>query len=194
MPPPPPRNCSRDECPPKNMSLDLTWYCHYCKNLIQLLCYEIVKVPGEIFVCDNIVMMCDECLSNAKENLSPKRKQPNQQANLVQRTIDTQGPIMQLSKPANIVTTPLKNVTVKQSQTTNAIIETLVQKVETQTATIAELKSSVESMNRTVSQQKTVMEKSIYMNTENMSSIKQTQARYYWKVGEIDRKTFVAQR
>lgn len=169
-----PRKCSRDDCPKQNISPDLTWYCFGCKGPIHLLCYNIVKNPEEVFVNDNIVMICDECLSNPKETVSPKRKQPNVTTNLVQSTIDMQNPILTLTKAVPAVSTPTKIVTIKQSQQIQAVMESLVQKVETQTATIAGLQASVEVMNDTILQQKVAVGESIKTNNESMSMIKQT--------------------
>lgn len=115
-------------------------------------------------------MICDECLNNPKETISPKRKQPNSTPTLVQRTIDVQSPKLQLSKTAPNAPAPPKTVTVKH-QHMQAVIESLVDKVVTQTTTIAELKMSVDSMNNTITQQNTAVEKSIKVNTESMSSI-----------------------
>lgn len=115
-------------------------------------------------------MMCDECLSNPKENASPKRKQPNPAPILIQRTIDMLSPNMQFSKNVTNTSTPPKTMVIKQ-QNLQSVIESLVDKVETQTATIVELKTSVDSMNSAISQQNTTVEKSIKINTETVSSI-----------------------
>lgn len=161
----PPRKCSRENCPTQNISPDLTVTCHSCKNAVHLLCYGIVKNPEEIFVIDNIVMICDSCINNL---VSPKRKQPNTASNMIQSTIDPLNPMLTISKSASNVSTPPKPV--KQSQM-QAMIETLVQKVETQTATIAGLKFSVDSMNTTISKQKTTVEQSIKQSSDSMTSI-----------------------
>lgn len=153
----PPRKCSRDDCPPRNVDKDLTVYCFCCKNPIHLLCYGIVLKPEDIFVIGNVVMLCDECLEAPKEFLSPKRKQSNS-ANLVQRTINVNSPVMSLSKTAQNESTPSIIVPIT-AKTTNkqmhTVIEKLAQKIETQTATIAGLKHSVDSMNDIVTQQNT---------------------------------------
>lgn len=167
---PPPRKCS-SECPSQSVTRDLTWYCHRCKCAIHLLCYGIKERPEDIFVIDNIVMICDECMSNPKEDASPKRKQPNSTGNMIQQVIDATNPTLTLSKAAFNTSTPPKTVNVKHSQQMQAAIESLVQKVETQTATIAKLKISVDSMNVNVSQQNTTVEKSIKINAESLSSI-----------------------
>lgn len=171
--PPLPRKCSSEDCPAKNKSPDLTWYCYGCKNPIHLLCYDIAKDPEDIFVNDNIVMVCDGCLQNPKETVSPKRKMPIATTSLKQRTIDVQSPTLSLSMTAPTVT-PSKQITAKQSLQIQTVIESLVQKVEIQTATIAGLQTSVEVMNDTISQQNTVVGHSIKVNNENISSIKET--------------------
>lgn len=164
-----PRKCS-SECSSENVTRDLTWYCNRCNCPIHLLCYGIRKDPAEIFVIDNIVMICDECMSNPKENSSPKRKQPNSTGNMIQQVIDPTNATLSLTKTA-VMPTPPKTVNVKQSQHMQAVMEALVQKVETQTATIAALKTSVDSMNSNVTQQNASVEKSIKINAENLSSI-----------------------
>lgn len=68
----PSRKCSKGDCPEKNIYPDLTWYCYGCKNPIHLLCYGVVKNTEEIFVSDNITMVCNECFSEPKGNVSPK--------------------------------------------------------------------------------------------------------------------------
>lgn len=166
---PPLRKCS-SECSSENVTRDLTWYCHRCNCPIHLLCYGIRKDPVEIFVIDNIVMICDECMSNPKENSSPKRKQPNSTGNMIQQVINPTNATLSLTKTVTMPTPP-KTVNVKQSQQMQAVIEALVQKVETQTATIAALKTSVDSMNSNVTQQNASVEKSIKINAENLSSI-----------------------
>lgn len=170
-----PRKCSREDCPAQNNSPDLTWYCYGCKNPIHLLCYGIGKDPEEIFVNDNIVMVCDDCLKNPRETVSPKRKMPNATTSLKQRTIDVQSPTLSLSMTAPTVISS-KQITAKQSQQIQiqTVIESLVQKVEIQTATIAGLQTSVEVMNDTISQQNAVVGHSIKVNNENISSIKET--------------------
>lgn len=135
---------------------------------MHLLCYEIEKSPEEIFVNANIVMICDDCLTNLKEIPSPKRK--NSAANLIQSTINLQNPLL-LSKTAPLATPPKS---VKQSQQMQSVMESLVQKVDIQTATIVGLQASVDSMNDTLSQHKTIVGESVRMNNENMSSIKKT--------------------
>lgn len=67
---------------------------------------------------------------------------------------------------------PPKNVSVKQSQQLQAVMESLVQKVDTQTAIIVGLQASVDSMNDTLSQQKTTVVESVRLNNEIISSIK----------------------
>lgn len=165
-----PRKC----CPPQNKSRDHTWYCFGCKGPMHLLCYGIVQVPAEIFVTDNIVMICDECLKNPKEMVSPKRKQPNIPANFIQSTIDFQNSKLSLSKTVPTIPTPPKNVTVKQSQQIQAVMETLVQKVEMQTATITALQECVECMNDNIVEHTATVGESIKINDGNISSIKQT--------------------
>lgn len=128
-----------------------------------------MKKPEEIFVIENVVMVCDSCIYNPKENLSPKRKQPNTAINMIQSTIDPLNPMLTISKAASNVSTTPKPA--KQNQT-QVMIDTLVQKVETQTATIAGLKLSVDSMNTTISQQKATVEESIKQGNDNMTSIK----------------------
>lgn len=175
MAPPAIRKCSSD-CPPKNISRDLTWYCFVCKEPIHLLCYEVVKKPEDIFIVDNITMVCDECLSNPKEMPSPKRKQPSASGNLVQSTIDTQNSVLTLSKTVTVSqnATPSKQNTVKQSQQVHTVIEALVQRVEKQTATIEGLKTTIKAMNETVSLQKVAVVDSIKLSNENFSSLKKS--------------------
>lgn len=124
------------------------------------------------FVIDNITMICDECLENPKENLSPKRKQPNTITNFVQRTIDVQIPTLSLSKTVPTPTATSKNAPSKHQ--IQIVMESLIRKVEDQTATITGLQASVETMNDTILQQKEAVGESIKVNNENLSSIKQT--------------------
>lgn len=177
------RKCSKEGCPSQNTSPDVTWYCYCCKNPIHLLCYGVLKAPEEIFVMDNITMICDECLSNPIENLSPRRKR-SASVNFVQSTIDMRNPILSLSKTAIAVSTPSKNGTMKSQIQT--VMESLVQKVETQTVTIAGLQASVETMNDTILQQKVAVGESIKANNENISSLQkslnQTPVRAYANV------------
>lgn len=146
MPPPPLRKCTKEGCPPECTLRDLTCYCFVCKSPIHWPCYEISKKPEEIFVSDNIVLVCDECLINPKEHLSPKRKQPNVAGNLVQRTIDVQNSTLVLSKSSPVTATPPKGATVKPNQQLQNVIDTLAQKIDAQTNTIAGLQASVDSM------------------------------------------------
>lgn len=173
MMPPPTRKCSKKNCPATNISPYLTWYCYCCKCPIHLLCYGVVKSPEDIFVNDNIVMVCDECLNNPKEDVSPKRKQPS----MVQRTIDSQGPVLTLSKTVVTGATPSKNTTVKQAQQNQhfqSVIESLVQKVDVQTAAIAGLKSTVVTLNDTIGQHQVTVGESIKITNENFSLIKKS--------------------
>lgn len=175
MPPPAPRICSKENCPSQNISPNHTWHCQYCKKPIHLLCYCIDKDPEEIFVIDNVVMICDECLRDVKDFSSPKRKQPNQQVmSMIQQTIDPQNHTLQLPRTVPNTATPPKTLNAKQNQPFQAAIESLVKKVETQTVTIAALKTSVELMNSTIIDQRQTIEQSITSNTENLSSIKKT--------------------
>ena len=143
------RRCSKD-CPQEHCHLDITWHCFSCQEPMHLLCYGLVKKPEEIFLTDNIKMVCDECLANPKGISSPKRKQPNGSGNLVQRTIGFQDAMMALSKPSNVTATPPKSTTIKQNQQLQTAIEALVQKIDSQTWTIAGLQLSVDSMNGTL--------------------------------------------
>lgn len=170
--PQPLRKCSKESCPGQNISPDLTWHCFCCKGPIHLLCYGVRQAPEGIFINDNIIMVCDEYLSNPKESVSPKRNQPN--ANFIQRTIDLQSPTLSLSKTAQAITTPSRSNTAKQSHQIQTVMEALVQKVETQTATIAGLKVSVETMNDTISQQKLAVGESIKIGNENISLLKKS--------------------
>lgn len=174
MPKLPLRKCSKEGCPSQNISPDLTWHCYSCISPIHLLCYGVVKSSEEIFVSDNITMICDECLSKPNQYVSPKRKQPNLAANLVQRTIDLQSPTLSLSKTVSTVSSPSRNVTGKQSQQYQTVMESLVQKVDIQTATITGLQATVEKMNDTILQQKETVGESIKINKENISSIKKS--------------------
>lgn len=130
----------------------------------------------EIFVVENIVMVCDSCLREPKEMPSPKRKQHSAPDKMVQSTIDALNPVLSLSKTVTVPQnpTPSKPTTVKQGQQLQAVIETLVQKVEIQTSTIEGLKASVDTMKEAVSLQKVAVGESIRLNNENISSIKKT--------------------
>lgn len=163
------RKCTSDGCPSENSAKDLTWYCMQCKDPIHLICYGVKKPPEEIFIIDNIVIMCDECLANPFAYVSPKRKQPN----MTQRTIDTTNPTMQLAKTTVNVSTPPKSGSNKPNYQLQTVVESLVKKVETQTATISKLKGSVDSMHQTIAQQNANVEKSLKINTDSMSSINQ---------------------
>lgn len=171
---PPLRKCSSDGCPRKNISPDLTWYCFCCKESIHRLCYKVGKLPEDIFVIDNITIVCDECLSSPKAMPSPKRKQPNTTGNLVQSTIDPQNPVLSLSKTVAVSqsSTPSKATIAKQSQQFQTVMETLVQKVDVQTATIEGLKSTVETLNEMISLQKLTVGESIKTNNEHILSMK----------------------
>lgn len=144
-----PRRCSKEGCPLENKSPDLTWHCFGCKNTIHLMCYGVVNKPEEIFVIDNVVMVCDECLSNPKESVSPKRKHANSaqstvqknKANMVQRTLDSN---LLLSSPSSEPSSLIKSNSVNVK--THKLIESLSNEVKLQTATISALKSSVDSM------------------------------------------------
>lgn len=126
------RKCSRENCPPMNVSSKLTRYCFDCKSPIHLLCYGITKSVKEIFITDNVTMVCDECLTNTNDKPSPKRKQPNAASNIIQSTIDVNASMMSLSKVAPTASTPSKSNTVnQQSNKLQSVIEALVQKVET---------------------------------------------------------------
>lgn len=166
------RKCSRDDCPRPNIKPDYTVICFCCSSQIHLICYDVVKPPKEIFVNKNIVMVCDDCLENNKEGVSPKRKQSNS----IQRNTEQQNQSMSLQMNPPCKSTPPKNATTNQNQQMQEVIESLVQKIETNTATIAGLKTSVDSMNDTISEQKTTVRESIKLNSENYSSIKQSYA------------------
>lgn len=164
--PPPPRKCSKEGCNPNNVNPDLTWHCFSCKRPIHLLCYGVVKAPEDIFINDNITMVCDECLENPKET-SPKRKQ----ANLIQSAIDVQKSSLSLTKTVPFASAPSKNVNVKQNHQFQTIIESLVEKVKIQTATIAGLQVTVETMNNNILHQKETVAESIKVHSENISTI-----------------------
>lgn len=170
------RKCSKEDCPPKNISSDRLRFCFCCKDPIHLPCYGVDKTLEEIFIVDNIVMVCDRCLSEPIEMPSPKRKQHNASVHLVQSTIDAQSPVLSLSKSVTVPQnwTPSKSTTAKQNLQLQTVIETLVQKVDIQTSTIKELKTSVDTMNETVSLQKVAVGDAIKINNANISSIKKT--------------------
>lgn len=161
MAPLPLRNCTKEECPPTSSSPDLTFYCYCCKGPMHWKCYEMTKPPEEIFISDNIKMICDDCLTNPREASSPKRKQPTGLGSMVQRTLDIQNATITLSKSIPSIATPPKIVPVKQNQQLQNIIESLVQKIETQTSTIAGLQVSVDAMNGAVNQNTAAIGESI---------------------------------
>lgn len=109
---PPIRKCSSD-CPNENRNRDLTWSCFACQSPIHLLCYEVMKKTEDIFLIDNITMVCDECLAKPKDDSSPKRRK---QPNMTQRTLDVLNSSMVLSQQTTVTATPPKSSTVKQSQ------------------------------------------------------------------------------
>lgn len=166
------RKCAKDRCPSQNIIPDLTWHCHHCKNPIHLICYGITKAPEEVFVSDNVVMVCDECLANPTLHGSPKRKQANSTPTLSQRTIDTNSQFIQLSKVTVDASVPKSGVS-KQNQQMQAVMESLVNKFEAQTENIAKLKVSVDSMSNTISRQNINVEKSMLLSNTNMTSIRQ---------------------
>lgn len=91
---------------------------------------------------------------NPKENLSPKRKQPNGSGKLFQTSIDIKNSSLVLSKSKStpVIATPPKNTTNKQNQQLQTAIDALVQKIDTQTNMIAGLQVSVDSMKGAVQQ------------------------------------------
>ncbi|XP_037047073.1 uncharacterized protein LOC119081902 [Bradysia coprophila] len=142
-----------------------------CQDLIHLACYEIKKRPEEVFLSDNIIMVCDECLANRRENPSPKRKQPNSGANMVQTTLEVRNPMLSISKTTMAGSTPPKS---KDNNQLQSVVEALVQKVENQTKTIGNLQTSIESMKGTVEGQTTAIGESSKINVENLSLIKES--------------------
>lgn len=158
--------CSRDTCPTQNIAKERTASCRNCKGAIHLLCYGIEKTFAEIFVHENIFMICNECRTLGTDQQSPKRKA--NEKNLVQRTIDMQNPTKGLGSPSNEYT--LNKSSIKP--TTQSLIETLARKLEANTNTISDLRSSVDNMNATVNQQNQVAAESIRVNNDNTSSIK----------------------
>lgn len=165
------RKCSRDDCPTQNIASDITVYCHRCKGIIHLLCYGIEKNPEEIFLTNNVVMFCDECLTAFEEEPEPKRK-----GNLLQRTIDTQNSVISLSTSSHTATPPKTKPNATKPNATNQsmqnAIDLLSSKLEKNTAIISELKSSVDAMHGTITQQKEAVGESIRLNNDNISSIK----------------------
>lgn len=168
----PTRKCSKESCPTQNTVPSLTVMCFRCNSKIHLPCYGIAQEPGQIFVSDNIVMICDECLRNRKECSSPKRKQPNS-AKLIQTTIDQQSPNLSYSKT---IQTPPKNVntTAKANQNMQAAIDALTRKIGENTSVIAGLTVSVDTMKDTLSQQHLSVQEAVKMNTRNASMINQS--------------------
>lgn len=160
--------CSRDTCPTQNVASERTVNCRNCRGPIHLLCYGIEKTFAEIFVHDNIFMICDESGTLDTDQPSPKRK--GNEKNLVQRTINMQNPTKSLGSPSNEYT--LNKSSTKP--TTQALIESLARKLEANTNTISDLKSSVDNMNATVNHQNQVVVETIRANNENTSSIKTT--------------------
>lgn len=158
--PPPIRKCSRD-CPREHCHKDLTWYCFSCQEPIHLLCYGLVKKPEEIFLNDNITMVCDECLANPKRDSSPKRKQSNGSGKLVQRTFDVQNSNFVLLKSSPVNATPPKGTSSNQNQQIQTVIDALVQKIDTQTSTLADLQVSVDTMKGAVQKNTAVIVESI---------------------------------
>lgn len=62
-------------CPPVNISESTTINCRICANGFHLPCYDVIMPKAKIFLTDNIVFVCDDCL--VELNKSPKRKNAN---------------------------------------------------------------------------------------------------------------------
>lgn len=156
-----------EECPAENISSGETVNCHCCRSPMHLLCYGVHRKSEEIFVSNNIVMICDGCI-NVRETSSPKRKQPN----VIQSTIDIQNRVMSLAKPTSSGTPPSKaNENVKQSHHFQSVVQTLIHKVEVQTATIAGRQASVDSMSETIAQQRETVGESMKRSSECITKI-----------------------
>src|ERR1700744_37691 len=136
-----PRKCSREDCPSQHVVKDRTVICRHCKATINLPCYGINKAASEIFINQNVIMLCDECLVLDPAEKSPKRNK----SELMQRTIDMINPTTAMGAP--LISSPSNKANSKP--TTQHLIETLARKLEVNTMTISALKVSVDSINVT---------------------------------------------
>lgn len=177
----PPRKCSRDDCPPQNVSKELLVQCHRCKCQIHLPCYGIDKAPAEVFPVVNIVILCDECLANDYVP-SPKRKN-----SMVQRTLESN---LTLTTPHTESPSNKNDKTAAVKASTQKMVESLTREVKMQTATIAALKTSVDSMHGTVSQRYGKDQKSVDQNNEKMSMITKQLAETHNLISSIKKPSY----
>lgn len=159
------RKCSKEDCPPRSTSRELTVFCHRCGGLIHLPCYGIDRKAVDIFVTGNILMYCDECLAN--DNDEPARKRKGSVTNLVQSSLASN---LSLTIPSTIESPLRTNATVKL--TTQKLLESMQLELQTNTQTLSALKSSVDSMHGTVSQQKVAGSDLNGLNSDDITSIK----------------------
>lgn len=65
------RKCSPDDCPEDNIHANNIIQCYSCNSKSHLPCYDIIQPANRVFFKQNIVFICDECLTDK----SPVRKQ-----------------------------------------------------------------------------------------------------------------------
>lgn len=80
------RSCG-GHCPSPNKKPESTQKCRICSGLFHLLCYDIAALKSRLFVCDNVVFICDVCLDALDSKNSPERKRKNVNVALRQSTL-----------------------------------------------------------------------------------------------------------
>lgn len=85
----PVRSCG-DHCPSDNKLPEQSQNCRICGLLFHLICYDIAHLKSKLFVCGNVVFICDACLMDLDSNkLSPDLKRKKASANAMKQTVLT---------------------------------------------------------------------------------------------------------
>lgn len=80
------RNCG-GHCPTENINAATTKKCRMCTKPSHLPCYDVIMPPNKLFIIDNIVFICDACLVEIDNPISPDRKRKVPSNNLLKQSI-----------------------------------------------------------------------------------------------------------
>lgn len=159
------RKCSTDNCPAMNVGSKTSKKCFVCDGLYHMPCYDIVFAMDRIFINNNIVFVCDECLGTNKN--SPKRRVPSQSS--IAFNPNGELGLIRSSSTSSLANLGLQNSDKPAIKVTNA---SLASKIEIQNGVLNELVRKVDAMKTCITEQNEKVNTNIQKNTETIDLAK----------------------
>lgn len=138
-----PRKCGQ-HCPEDNVNHATTKKCRMCKKSFHLPCYDVIEKPSKLFIVENIVFLCDDCLEALDNESSPERKRKSANNSVLRQSMLSPSVTGSISLSSNMLP-PTTTINAKKcsNEKLYSLMSTIADKLDKQSNKIDEIGQNV---------------------------------------------------